>query len=238
MAQGGMKPFTIVLGGIAVIGVGLIAWQMTGGPPPRPSLSSAPVAPAAGPRGVVVGSDSAPVEIAEFADFECPWCARFAILTMQDIKNRLVATGRARLRFVHFPLDMHPNSPTAHLAAACGNEQGRFWQMHDGIYDVQADLVASRRPDRTMREVARRVGLDLGRYDSCMREQRAWPQVMADKNFGLEAGVNGTPSFLINGRMLADGQVPRTGDEWVRLVDSLAAAAAAVTPPAARRPRG
>jgi len=83
MAQGGMKPFTIVLGGIAVIGVGLIAWQMTGGPPPRPSLSSAPVAPAAGPRGVVVGSDSAPVEIAEFADFECPWCARFAILTIK-----------------------------------------------------------------------------------------------------------------------------------------------------------
>lgn len=236
MAQGGgMKPFYVVLGGIALIGIGLIAWQMTGGAPPRPSLNEAPLMAVAGPRGVAIGSDSAPIEIAEFSDFECPFCARFAVLTLPDLKNRLVATGRARWRYLHFPLNIHPNSPTVHLAAACGNEQGRFWEMHDAIYDIQADLTASRRPDRPLRDLARRAGLDLGRYDSCMREQRAWPQVMADKALGDSLGVDGTPTFLINGRLL--GAPPRTADDWVRLVDSLAAAATA-PPPAARRARG
>ena len=237
MAQGGgMKPFTIVLGGIALIGVGLIAWQMTAGAPPRPSLSGAPVAPAGGARGVVIGPESAAVEITEFADFECPWCARFAVLTLPDIKVRLVDAGRARWRFVHFPLEQHQNSPTAHLAAACANEQGRFWQMHDAIYDSQAEWVASRRPDRNMRALAQRLGLDLGRFDACLGEQTVWPQVMADRNYGLQAGVTGTPAFLINGRMLNDP--PATADAWVRMVDSMATAAAAPAAPAERRPRG
>lgn len=235
MAQGGMKPFYIVLGGIAVVGAALIVWQVKGGAPPRPSLTDVPVMAVSGERGVLIGSDSAPVEITEFSDFECPWCARFAVLTMPDIKSRLVATGKARLRFVHFPLDGHVSSPSAHLAAACANEQGRFWEMHDGIYDTQSDWVASRRPDRVLRDVARRVGLDLGRYDDCMREQGPWPSVMADKRFGEAAGVGGTPSFMINGRMLENA--PATADGWVRLVDSLAAAAAQPAAPA-RRPRG
>lgn len=237
MAQGGMKPFYIALAGIAVAGAALIVWQVKGRAPARPSLSDAVPVAATGPRGVVVGSDSAPIEITEFSDFECPWCARFAVLVVPDIKSRLVATGKARLRYVHFPLDGHVNSPTAHLAAACANEQGRFWEMHDGIFDIQAEWVPSRRPDRHMRDVARRVGLDLGRYDDCMRQQTPWPQVLADKNLGLQAGVNGTPSFMINGRML--NNAPATADGWVRLVDSLAAAMAAPAPAAgARRPRG
>lgn len=222
MAQGGMKPFYIGLGGILVVGAALIAWQVLGAAPKRPSLAETPLAPVGGSRGVVIGADSAPVEITEFSDFECPWCARFAVLTLPDIKSRLVATGRARFRFVHFPLDGHVNSPVAHLAAACANEQGRFWEMVDAIYNDQADWAASRRPDRPLREMAGRLGLDLGRYDSCVKEQRPWPDVMADKALGTRAGVDGTPSFMINGRMLLNA--PATADGWVALVDSLAGA--------------
>jgi protein-disulfide isomerase len=237
---GSLKPFYLTLGALAVVGAGLIAWQAMGrGSPARPSLQRLPGLPiAAGPRGVVFGADSAPVEITEFADFECPWCARYAVLTLPDIKSRLVAAGRVRLRFVHFPLDIHPNSPSAHLAAACANEQGRFWPMHDQIYDSQAEWVASRRPDRPLRESAQRAGLDLGRYDACMRDQSAWPQVLSDKALGDSAGVNGTPTFLVNGTMLTED--PPTFTRWVVIVDSVIAAQGVAAPGTgpARRPRG
>jgi protein-disulfide isomerase len=225
-----MKPFYIAMGGILVVGLGLIGWQLAGRGPSRPSLTGGAPLPlvSAGPRGVVVGADSAPVEITEFADFECPWCARYAILTLPDIKSRLVATGRARLRFVHFPLDNHRASPSAHLAAACANEQGRFWEMHDAIYDSQSEWVAARRPERPLRGLAQRLGLDLGRYDSCVREQRAWPQVLADKALGDSAGIGGTPTFMVNGRVL--DPTPTSLAEWSAIVD---AAARAVQPPAA-----
>lgn len=231
MAQAGsMKPFYLAMGGIALAGAAILIWQAAGGGGrvTRPSLTGALPLLAAGPRGVTIGSDSAPVEITEFADFECPACARYAILTLSDIKSRLVPTGRVRLRFVHFPLDMHPSAPMAHLAAACANEQGRFWDMHDLIYDTQSEWARDRRPERPLRNQAERLSLDMGRYDSCMREQRAWPQVLADKALGDSLGINGTPTLAVNGRLLAG--TPTSLRAWTALIDSAAAQAAQAAP--------
>lgn len=231
-AKGSMKGFYLTIGAIAVAGVAIIGWQVAGGggAAVRPSLTTALPLVSAGPRGVVMGPDTAPVEITEFADFECPACARYAILTLTDIKTRLIPEGRVRLRFVHFPLNIHPNAPTAHLAAACANEQGRFWDMHDLIYDSQSEWARSNRPDRVMRELAQRARLDMDRYGSCMSEQRAWPQVLADKALGDSIGIDGTPTFALNGRVI---QTPTSLTEWRRLVDSVVAASASAAAPAA-----
>ena len=224
MAAGrSLTPFYTALAVIAVAGGVLIA--VSAGRRGSGALSvseTATMPPIAGPRGVAMGSDSAPVEIAEYSDFECPYCARFAVLTMPDIEQRLVATGRVRWRFVNFPLDGHQKSPQAHLAAACAQEQGRFWPMHDAVYQRQADWVSDRRPERTLRGLAERLGLDMGRYDGCVSERRAWNAVLADRRLGDSLGVNSTPTFFVNGRKLSD--VP-TFDQLRALVDSIAPAA-------------
>lgn len=216
-----LVPFYAGLAGIALGGGIYIALQIGRGPQ-QLSLTATGLPPVAGARGVVIGSDTAPVEIVEFSDFECPFCARFAALTIPDVKNRLVATGQVRLRFVHFPLDIHAKGPHAHLAAACANEQGRFWEMHDLLFDNQDEWVRARRPDRVISQYAERLGLDMDRFRSCVSEQRAWPQVLADKALGDSLGVNGTPTVFVNGRQLSD---PPSFDQLRRIADSLTSAA-------------
>jgi protein-disulfide isomerase len=221
MAAGrSLTPFYAGLALVAVAG-GLVIARSSG--QRLPPLTTDTVAPlASGPRGVVLGSDSARVEIMEFSDFECPWCARFAVLAMPDVRQRLLSTGRVRWRFVNFPLQGHAKSPYAHLAAACANEQGRFWEMHDLIYQNQEDWVSSGSFERMIDGYADRSGLDRARYRSCVQERRTWGQVLADKALGDSLGITrGTPTFFVNGRMLND--TPSV-DQLVRMVDSIATA--------------
>ena len=210
--------FYLALAVIAVVGGALIARSaMTKNQPPLTADTVAPLA--SGPRGVVLGSDSAPVELMEFSDFECPWCARYDVLQMPDIRQRIVSTGRLRIRFVHYPLSIHQKSPFAHLAAACANEQGRFWEMVDLIFGNQDEWVESSNPADVLDGYARRVGLDMGRYRSCMSERREWGRVQADKQLGDSLGVSGTPTFYINGRLWPDAP---SADQVLHIVDSIA----------------
>ncbi len=227
-----MTSFYIGLGAIAVIGAVLIGMRMrnTGAPltigPPM-----GPVAP--GPRGVVYGSDSAAVEITEFADFECGYCAQFAMVQMPDVKTRLIATGRVRWRFVHFPLPMHRNAPQAHLAAACAGRQGRFWEMHDVIYQYQGEWAGSRRPEAAFEGYAGRLGLDGAAYTQCVSQREAWPDVLADRAMGDSLSVGGTPTFYVNGRLWDTNNY--SADRIRALVDSIAPLAAAPAGAAPRR---
>ena len=84
-----------------------------------------------------MGSATAPLEVTEFGDFECPQCGRFATLTEPDVRTRLVNTGTIRWRYIDFPLEMHRNTWNASIAAACADEQGKFWEMHDAIFAAQ-----------------------------------------------------------------------------------------------------
>lgn len=224
MAAGkSMTPFYAGLGVVAVVGIALIGRAAMHRSPPPVSLEL--VTPlASGPRGVVEGSDSAKVEIMEFSDFECPYCARFAVLQLPDVRSRLIATGRVRWRFVHFPLQGHTKSPTAHLAAACANEQGRFWQVHDLLYEHQGDWTEAGDLVGAVSALAIQAGVDRARFDQCMRERSAWGRVLADKALGDSIGINGTPTMFVNGRQIPG--VP-SFDELRAIVDSVAPAPAA-----------
>jgi protein-disulfide isomerase len=228
MAAGSLKKFYGGLALLAVVGALVIMRSAGQRTPPLTTDTVAPLA--SGPRGVVLGPDSAKVEIMEFSDFECPWCGRFAVLQMPDVVQRLIPTGRVRWRFVNFMIQGHTKSPYAHLAAACANEQGKFWQMADLIYQNQEDWVGSSSFQRMIDGYAERAGVDKGRYSSCISERRAWGQVLADKRFGDSLGLDGTPTFFVNGRMLP--AVPNvTVDMLLHMVDSIAPARSA---PAAR----
>jgi len=138
------KGFWMALVAVAVLGVGALSWVAT-----RPKATATkvdPTLPALKAEGYLLGNPNAPVEIIEFADFECPGCGQFATLTEPDIRARMVNTGQVRMRFMDFPLDIHKNTWDASLAASCANEQGKFWEMHDLIFqnqdraNVQANL--------------------------------------------------------------------------------------------------
>jgi protein-disulfide isomerase len=222
MAEAGrsLKPFYLLLGAIAVVGAVLIA-VFSGGPSmPDVASSSDCQAPAPGtpaPTGVTLGPDSAPVQITEFSDFECPWCARFAILT-----------GKVKWRYMNFPLpaDMHPNTAAAHLVAACALPQGKFWEMHDMLYMNQNEWAAEKNPMRLFLQYATRLGLNTDSLRQCVATKRPWPEIQAEKCEGIRLGVQGTPTFFVNGHMLPDNTIPAY-DDLAHIVDSITAATAA-----------
>lgn len=219
-----MKLFYFGLGLIAVLGAFLIFGQsrlLQRSRSVTETLASAPQAPMGNvaATGHVLGSDSAPVEIVEFADFECPACARFAILEWPYVQERLIPTGRLRWRFMDFPLQGHTNSPAAHLAAGCAAEQGKFFEIMDLVYNRQNEWATEKRPERYMRDYARQVGLDLSAYDRCVETKHAQPGVDADYAEGEHLGVNETPTFFVNGREWPGLLVY---DQIKAIVDSLA----------------
>jgi protein-disulfide isomerase len=230
-ARKSLTPFYIALAVIAVGGGALIASGAFRAAPAPLTLDTIGQL-ATGPRGVLIGSDSAKVEVWEFSDFECPFCARFAILTMPDIQARLVQAGRVRWRFVHYPLQGHTKSPTAHLAAACAHEQGRFWPVHDALYTSQDTWTSARNLVRAVTAAAERGGVDRERFDACMSARgAAWGHVLADKALGDSVGIGGTPTFFVNGRQVTE---LLTYDRLRAIVDSIEAVRPAEAAPARR----
>jgi protein-disulfide isomerase len=216
----GMTRFYTILGAVAVVGIGLLGYQLS-----KPATISIPanvtVQPSdtAGFRGYVKGSDSASVEITEYADYQCPFCQTFATLQMPTIEERLIKTGRLRWRYRDFPLQQHPYSRLAAHAAACADEQGKFWPQHERIYEGQSEWAASRDAADIFRRYAREVGLDLAKYDACMSSGKYAGRIQASYEEGTRAGVSSTPTLLVGGRLY---QGRFDSDAITRLVDSLA----------------
>jgi protein-disulfide isomerase len=140
----------------------------------------------------ILGPEHAPVTLIEYGDFECPYCGQ-AHLALKE----LLAELGTQIRFVfrHFPLtQIHPNAETAALAAEAAGEQGRFWEMHDTLYENQTAL-----EDEDLLQYARDVGLDLVKFDESVGTERHLDRIRLDFMSGARSGVNGTPTFFING---------------------------------------
>ena len=218
--QAGMKRFYAVFSAVAVIGLGSLAYLTT-----RPQTVSIPAnvtiqpSDTSGFRGYLKGSPDAPVEITEFADYQCPFCQTFATLQMPTIEERLINTGRLRWRYRDFPLQQHPFSRLAAHSAACADEQGKYWEQHNRIYEGQAEWAAARDAGPLFRRYAQADGLDLGRYDACMKAGKYAGRIQASLDEGVQLGVNSTPTLLV-GNKLYRGRFD--SDAITKLVDSLA----------------
>lgn len=230
MAQGmNLKPFYWGLGVVALGGGAWIWSSMNRGGIEMYAepLPAAEAAAAAGFAGYVKGSDSAAVEVHEYADFTCPACARFWVLTFPDLDSRLIQTGGVRWVFHDRPLGgtgEHRFSYVAAHAAACADEQGRFWQMHDQLFANQGTWYAQRNPDRSFRDYARAIGLDVRQYDDCMQSGKFRARIQAQAEAADKLGITSTPTFVI-GRMRIPGAIPY--DEFKRVIDSQRAASGA-----------
>jgi protein-disulfide isomerase len=218
--QAGVKRFYVVLAVLALAGLGTLAYLLL-----RPSTVSIPAnvtvqaSDTTGFRGYVKGSADAPVEITEFADYQCPFCQTFATLQMPTIEERLVKTGRVRWRYRDFPLQQHGFARLAAHSAACADEQGKYWEQHERIYEGQSEWAGARDAGPLFRRYAKDVGLDLGRYDACMNAGKYAGRIQASYNEGVQVGVSSTPTLLVGGRLYRGGF---DSDAITKLVDSLA----------------
>ena len=219
-----MKGFYVLLGVVCLGGIGWLVYSArhkasTG--LAADSSAPAPVAASDGFKGYTLGSDDAPIEVTEYSDFECPFCAAFASVQMPVVREQLVATGKVRWRYRDFPLSSHTYSRVAALAGQCAGEQGKFWDMHDQLFGHHEWAQVDKDPSGVFRGFAGAIGLDLARYDACMSSRRYAGRIQASYQEGEARGVRGTPSFFVDGHHY-EGRA--TSDAFKALVDSLSAA--------------
>lgn len=146
--------------------------------------------------GQKLGSDSAKVKIVEFGDFQCPACQKAAV----DFHG-LSVDPDVQLIFRHFPLtNIHKNAELSSLAAEAAGNQGKFWQMYDRIYERQSDWSELADPKDTFVNYAKELGLDEAKFKDDIAADATKKIVKRDFDYGLDLGVDSTPTFYVNGK--------------------------------------
>lgn len=141
------------------------------------------------------GDVNAPVTVIEFSDFQCPFCQRHVSETQPILDEKYVDTGKVLWVFKHFPLSIHPQAPAAGVAAECAAEQGKFWEMHEALFN-SVDAWAIDDPTEIFVGLAGEVGLDTDAFAACLQDEEVAARIQADINEGTEF-VQGTPTFII-----------------------------------------
>ena len=158
--------------------------------PPRLNVSAA--------KGAVRGKANAPIEMIEFSDFQCPYCQR-AHATVEQVLSKY--GDQIKFVYRHYPLPTHPAAKPAAEASECAKEQGKFWPFHDRLFANTSKL-----SDADLKAHAAAVGVDVAAFNACVDSHKYRAVVEADAKDGEAAGVNGTPAFYINGRMISGAQ--------------------------------
>ena len=216
------KAFYWLLGAIILVGVAALSYVATKPKNAATVVNDTADTTNAGPsQGYLIGKVDAPVKIVEFADFECPSCAGFSVVTEPDVRTRIIDPGLANLTYYDFPLTQHRNTLAASNAAACADEQGKFWPMHDRLFQAQTEWngEATDAPKPFFKRYAQEVGLDVAKWESCYDARKYQKRISANLADGLRRGVNSTPSFVIGNKLYAG---MRSYDDMKAIVDSIA----------------
>lgn len=141
----------------------------------------------------VKGDKNAKVTLVEFTDYQCPFCSRHYRDTLPQIENDYIKTGKIRYVLKEFPLEsIHPLAFKAHEAANCSGEQGKYWEMHDKIFDNQRAMTP-----KDLTEHAKTLALDTAKFQQCFDGGKYAAKVRKDLNDAQKAGVTGTPTFFL-----------------------------------------
>jgi protein-disulfide isomerase len=205
-----------------VLGIAVVALLRTGGGAPAAAAGPPPTVVDDGFRGYSLGQGSAPVEITEYLDFECPVCASFATIQMPTIKEQLINTGRVRWRYRDYPLPIHKYSRFAAHAAQCAGAQGRFFEMHDQLFIHHQWAQTGKDPSSLFRSLAQTSGVDLTAYDACMQAGKYAARIEFSRQEGEQLLVDGTPTFFANGKKLEFKRLPGS-DDFKGIADSIIA---------------
>lgn len=173
--------------------------------PSAPSVPTGPVTVNERSDAPVIGNQNAKVTIVEFSDFQCPYCTRFYKETFAKIKSTYIDTGKAKIVYRHFPLSFHPFAQKAAEAGECAARQGKFELMHDIMFNNSTSDGANLSVDK-LKQYAKSIGLTTSTFNSCLDNSETASVIAKDTQDGQSAGVTGTPTFFINGKMVVGAQ--------------------------------
>ena len=182
------------------------------GTPIRPAQANAPAAVPGADQIFKVAIGDAPqkgdadakVTIVEWSDFQCPFCGR-VMPTLEQIEKNYGSD--VRVVFKHNPLPMHPNAPYAAKAAIAAQNQGKFWQMHDKLFEANNSHAPDGLSQEKVDTMARDIGLDMEKYKADVNAPETQARIAADQAQASRLGANGTPHFFINGARVS-GAMP------------------------------
>jgi len=207
----------LVVAGVAIIIAGFLIY-------PSLQRSMAPVGevvqitPVVRPEGegVALGDPAAPVLVEVWSDFQCPACRNYAEGVEPLVLANYVANGKARYVYRHYPFlddgSLSKESDQAAHASMCAADQGRFWDYHDILFaNWNGENIGSFR-DKRLIAFAEALNLDMDQFSACFNEGNHDEEINKDLADGNRAGVSGTPSVFVNGKILTPGRVPSFED--------------------------
>lgn len=163
-------------------------------------------------RGFTLGNPEAPISVTNFSNYACGFCERFAATQEPDFIANYVETGDVYYRYVNLAFSQDEGTQTAAKASYCANEQGKYFDYKSFLYSavgVQDGFTAD-----NLVEMATKAGLDRATFETCLQSSTYDNAITEDLRFAQAVGVQGTPSFLVNGELVF-------ADELVPLVESL-----------------
>ncbi len=149
----------------------------------------------------VKGNANAPVTIVEWSDYECPFCARFYEQTLGQIDEQYIKTGKVKFIYRDFPLNFHANAQKAAEAAECAGEQGKYYEMHNKLFEGGVSGGVS-----SFKQYASDLGLDAAKFNDCIDSGKMANEIKKDVADGSAVGITGTPGFIINGQLVSGAQ--------------------------------
>lgn len=175
----------------------------------------------------IQGSADAPVWVIEVSDFQCPYCKQWHDQTYNTFVDQYVKTGKVRLAYVNFPLQSHVHAFVAAEAAMCAGAQGKFWAMHDALFNTQNKWEVLPSPTQYFDSLARVNGVKIEQWHDCVSSGKMRPLITADQDRASRAGASATPSFMIGDHLLVGAQ---SIDELRRVIDTALAKSKSTTP--------
>ena len=205
-AGSGFKWVLILIAVLGVAGIGYSIWSSKASGAATGPVTIDPTEIAGQATPVRKGPSNAPVQIVEFADYQCPGCKHFAINVSRPIRDAYADSGLVRFEYYDYPIySAHPHAFLAARAARCAGEQELYWEMHDVLYARQEQWMLDRTaPVEKYIEYAQSIGADQGDFAACLRSDRFADVVTANGMLGDQLGIRSTPTVFVNGRNVGD----------------------------------
>lgn len=188
----GIATLAIIVGGVFVLGK---SNQSSGNPLPKITDEKLLIA----EDSYKIATDSAKVTIVEFGDYQCPACGAAHPIVKQILNDY---PGKITFVFRNFPLPMHNNGKISAEAAEAAGAQGKFWEMHDKLYETQNAWAETANPINIFLDYAKALGLDTNKFKEDVGGNKYVGRINKDLTDGDKLGVNSTPTFFINGERL------------------------------------
>jgi protein-disulfide isomerase len=175
-------------------------------------------------NGKAIGDPNAKVKIVVYEDFQCPSCKEFTtVVEPKLMQSTYIPSGQVYYEFMQYPfIDQNSSTKESHQAAnasMCALAQGRFWDYHDILFANQSGENLGAFSDKRLQAYAESLGLSMNDFNKCFKDNTYSPEIEADFQQGVKAGVNSTPSVLLNGTEVSPGQIP-TYDQIKTAIDA------------------